>query len=57
MAGCWFGARVKDSNSFALVGCTVSPRFDFEDFELGKRAELVRLFAQHRELVERLTKA
>ncbi|HEY4904435.1 MAG TPA: cupin domain-containing protein, partial [Candidatus Sulfotelmatobacter sp.] len=23
-AGCWFASRVKDRNSFALVGCTVS---------------------------------
>jgi len=55
-AGCWFGARVKDRKSFALVGCTVSPGFDFEDFELAKRAELVRLYPQHRDVIERLTR-
>jgi len=55
-AGCWFGARVKDPGSFALVGCTVSPGFDFDDFELGKRAELLRLYPQHREVIERLTR-
>ena len=55
-AGCWFGARVKDSKSFALVGCTVSPGFDFEDFELGKRAELLRLYPQRRKVIEKLTR-
>jgi hypothetical protein len=43
-------------NSFALVGCTVAPGFDFEDFEMGKRAELTTRYPQHRELIERLTR-
>jgi predicted cupin superfamily sugar epimerase len=34
-AGCWFGARVRDGKSWALVGCTVSPGFNFEDFEMS----------------------
>lgn len=32
---CWFAARLVDKNGFALVGCTVSPGFDFSDFELA----------------------
>ena len=55
-AGCWFASHVADWNAFALVGCTVAPGFDFEDFEMGKRKELVRVFPQHRELIERLTR-
>jgi predicted cupin superfamily sugar epimerase len=35
-AGCWFGARVRDGVGFGLVGCTVAPGFDFEDFEMGE---------------------
>jgi predicted cupin superfamily sugar epimerase len=54
--GCWFASRVRDPNSFALAGCTVAPGFDFADFELGKRAELVRLYPQHRTLIESLTR-
>jgi predicted cupin superfamily sugar epimerase len=54
-AGCWFASRVRDPQSFALVGCTVAPGFDFEDFELGKRSDLVRLYPQHRKLIERFT--
>ncbi len=56
-AGCWFGARVKDSQSFALVGCTMAPGFDFEDFELATRTELTSLFPEHRALIEQLTRA
>jgi predicted cupin superfamily sugar epimerase len=55
-AGCWFGSRVKDGKSFALVGCTVAPGFDFEDFEMGKREELVGKYPEHRGVIEKLTR-
>jgi uncharacterized protein len=55
-AGCWFASRVRDGKAFALVGCTVAPGFEFEDFEMGKREELVMRYPQHRELIERLTR-
>jgi len=38
--------------SFALVGCTVAPGFDFEDFEMAKREDLVREYPQHRGVIE-----
>ena len=54
-AGCWFGATVGDEESFALVGCTVAPGFEFADFETADRAGLVERYPQHRALIERLT--
>jgi uncharacterized protein len=56
-AGCWLAARVKDPNAFALVGCTMAPGFDFEDFELATRAQLAGLYPAHRALIEELTRA
>jgi predicted cupin superfamily sugar epimerase len=56
-AGCWFASRVRDAKSYALVGCTVSPGFDFEDFELANRKELVRIYPQHAKLIETLTRS
>jgi predicted cupin superfamily sugar epimerase len=53
-AGEWFGAKVKDENSYALVGCTVAPGFDFQDFEMGDKKELLKLFPQHSEVIEKL---
>jgi uncharacterized protein len=53
----WFASRVRDSGSFALAGCTVAPGFDFADFEMGKRAELLRLYPQHQSLIESLTRS
>jgi predicted cupin superfamily sugar epimerase len=55
-AGSWFASQVRDTRSYALVGCTVSPGFDFADFELAKREELVRRYPQHRGVIERLTR-
>ncbi len=55
-AGCWFASRLKDAASFALVGCTVAPGFDFADFELAARSELVRAYPQHQRLIEELTR-
>lgn len=56
-AGTWFGASLECSDSFALVGCTVAPGFDFRDFEMGDRSNLIRLYPHHRALIERLTRA
>lgn len=53
-AGRWFGATVV--GDFALVGCTVAPGFDFQDFEMGDRATLIRQFPQCRQVIEQLTK-
>ena len=55
-AGCWFASHVADWKSFAVVGCTVAPGFDFEDFEIGKREELLWRYPEHREVIRRLTR-
>ncbi len=51
----WFAAELINKNSYALIGCTVSPGFSFEDFELGKESELIRQYPDHAELVRMLT--
>jgi predicted cupin superfamily sugar epimerase len=56
-AGYWFASHVADWKSWALVGCTVSPGFDFADFEIGSRTKLTELYPQHRELILRLTRS
>jgi predicted cupin superfamily sugar epimerase len=56
-AGTWFGACVDEPHSFALVGCTVAPGFDFADLELAKREELLALFPDHADLIRSLTPA
>jgi hypothetical protein len=55
-AGCWFGSLLRQPNTYALVGCTVAPGFDFADFEMAKCDELVAHYPQHRAIIERLTR-
>lgn len=55
-AGCWFGAEVTGDGGYALVSCTVSPGFDFADFEMADRDELMLQFPSHSRVIRRLTK-
>ena len=53
-AGCWFASEVADGNSFSLAGCTVAPGFDFADFEMAKKQELIMLYPEHKAWINRL---
>jgi predicted cupin superfamily sugar epimerase len=51
----WFAASVNEPDSYTLVGCTVAPGFHYDDFELGKREELIKLFPQHEGVIRKFT--
>lgn len=53
-AEAWFASE--SSGEYSLVGCTVSPGFDFTDFELACESDLIMLFPSHKELITRLTR-
>lgn len=50
----WFGAIVTDG-PYVLAGCTVSPGFDFRDFEMAKQADLLGEFPTHLDIIRKLT--
>jgi predicted cupin superfamily sugar epimerase len=52
----WQGSRLKPGGSWALLGCTVSPGFEFEDYEHGDRAELLGLWPEWAKLIVDLTR-
>ena len=54
--GYYFGAHLIQPDSYALFGCTVSPGFDFSDFQLPERSELLKLFPQHSKIITLLTR-
>ncbi|MGA8160790.1 MAG: cupin domain-containing protein [Acidobacteriaceae bacterium] len=54
--GVWQGSRLVEGGRFALLGCTVSPGFDYADYESGSRAELVRGWPEWGALIEGLTR-
>jgi predicted cupin superfamily sugar epimerase len=55
--GNWFAASGINKNDYSLVGCTVSPGFNFLDFELTSRKELLAKFPQHADVILSFTRA
>ena len=58
--GIWQGSRVVPAaatdGAWALLGCTVSPGFEYADYETGTRAELVESFPEAKEMIYALTR-
>ena len=52
--GTWFGAYLPETSDYALVGCTVAPAFQYEDFEIGQKSELLKTYPEARLWIERL---
>ncbi len=53
--GTWFGFIVEEKNTYSLIGCTVSPGFDFNDFEMGDREKLTGHFPDQKDIIAKLT--
>jgi len=61
----WFGATVdavatdttttENPHGFVLLGCTVAPGFEFGDFELAERKDLLAQYPQFASLIHELT--
>jgi len=55
-AGVWQGTRLIGSGKVALLGCTVSPGFDYDDYRSASYAELAEKWPQEAERIRRLTR-
>lgn len=53
-AGLWFAAEIKTGKNFTLVSCAVAPGFDFNEFEMAKREEMILRYPQHKNLLMRM---
>ncbi len=53
----WFGAEVLNKDSYVLLGCTVAPGFDYDDFELGNRELLLSQYPRYEKIIRKLTKS
>lgn len=54
--GHWFGSRVIGGGEFSFVGCTVSPGFLYEGFELAKAKALADRYPAHSKIIAELTR-
>ena len=50
-ANCWFASRPAPESEYCFVGCTVSPGFEFDDFELANATELSTIYPQHKPII------
>jgi len=51
----WQGARLIEGGSWALLGCTVSPGFEYEDYDSAEREELIAKWPAFEEKIVALT--
>jgi predicted cupin superfamily sugar epimerase len=54
-AGAWFAS--KTLGAYSLVGCTVSPGFDFNDFELANANELTQMYPEQSALIQQFCRS
>jgi predicted cupin superfamily sugar epimerase len=50
-----FGATLDQADTYVLVSCTVAPGFDFQDFELMNRSQLIADFPENEAIIYLLT--
>jgi predicted cupin superfamily sugar epimerase len=56
-AGVWQGTRLVEGGKVALLGCTVTPGFDFADYASGNYAELAAKWPAEAERIRALTRS
>lgn len=52
----WFAAQIVDLSSYSLLSCVVAPGFDFKDFELASRNQLVSEFPKLKSIITDFTR-
>ncbi len=52
----WMGAFLNNGGEYALMGTTMAPGFDYDDFELGSADELIKQYPEREDLIRRLTR-
>lgn len=52
-AGCWCALKPEKRNNYSLIGCTVSPGFEYDDFTLAKKEQLIKLFPEYKDIIEK----
>jgi hypothetical protein len=56
-AGVWQGTRLIGDGKVALLGCTVTPGFDFADYRSGSHEELAKKWPAEAERIRKLTRS
>ncbi|MBM4158449.1 MAG: cupin domain-containing protein [Ignavibacteria bacterium] len=51
--GTWYALALNNPESYALLGCTLSPGFEYEDMKFGKKTDLIKKFPRHKLLIRK----
>lgn len=54
-ANTWFACKIKSQSGYSFVSCTVAPGFDFADFELANKTELMEDYPDFKDVIEEFT--
>jgi predicted cupin superfamily sugar epimerase len=54
--GVWQGSRVRAGGKYALLGTTMAPGFEYEDYETGQRQDLITGYPELSQLIRSLTR-
>jgi len=55
-AGDWFAAEIPSKSGFTLVSCAVAPGFDFAEFEMAQKDNLLAAYPQHEAIINKLSR-
>jgi len=53
--GIWQGTKLVEGGSWALLGTTCSPAFDFKDFTIGQKEDLIQKYYSQKQMIQKLT--
>jgi predicted cupin superfamily sugar epimerase len=54
--GAWQGSRVRAGGKYALLGTTMAPGFEYEDYHAGQRQDLILRYPEFANLIRSLTR-
>ena len=54
-ANTWFAAKIINDSGYSLVSCVVAPGFDFADFQLAKKEDLINDYPNLKKIINKFT--
>lgn len=51
----WMAAEVTEKDSYALVGCTTAPGFEFDDFVMADKKDLIKKYPELKDIINKFT--
>ena len=53
--GNWFAAQIESKSGYSLVSCIVAPGFEFEDFILAEKQDLLKKYPEYQDIIREMS--